>query len=288
MLLALLLLQTAPAVPPAPPAMPLGHHGGMVPTTCPVGGEKFEAWQSGTYSTYGARPDGKPYSYMPFPFPLPECPSNHLVVFDDFTPAEIAKLTTLIAAPDYRAMVARDVPYYRASWLADRLDHPQTQSLWLLLRAIWTVTPDAMTLGDPALAERYQTEFAARVAALPATTATVERRALLARGANALRQLGRFDEAEAMRRTAAAILPASGDDPDEIRGWKDLLTGLAPVIAAHDARIEPISLLGDMQRPLACLDAATLTSADREICNSAVVAKEVAELRRFRAERTPN
>lgn len=287
MLLALL-LQTTPAPPPAPPVMPLGHHGGMAAMTCPVGGETFEAWRSGTYSTYGSRPDGKPYSYMPFPFPLPECPSNRLVVFDDFTPADVAKLTTLIATPDYRALVAGDVPYYRAAWLANRLGRPETQSLWLLLRAIWTVTPDAMTQGDAALSKRYQTEFAVRVATLPATTDPAERRALSARGANALRQLGRFDEAEAMRRTAAALPPASGEGPAETSGWKRFLTELAPVIAARDTRIEPISLLGDMQQPLACIDADALTAADRTICDSEPVASQVAELRRSRADTQSN
>lgn len=217
MLLALL-LQTAASPPPKLPEMPFGHHGGMAPVTCPVGGETFEAWRSGTYSTYGARPDGKPYSYMPFPFPLPECPSNRLVIFDDYTPAEVTKLTTLIATPDYRALVARDVPHYPAAWLATRIGRAEPESLWLLLRAIWSVTPDELTNGDATLAERYQTEFAARVAALPATTSPTDRRALAARAANALRQLGRFEEAEAMRRTAVAITPASDEDPDETAG----------------------------------------------------------------------
>lgn len=282
MLLALL-LQTTPVPPPAPPAMPLGHHGGMVPMTCPVGGEKFEAWRSGTYSTYGARPDGKPYSYMPFPFPLPECPSNRLVIFDDYTPAEVTKLTTLVATPDYRALVARDVPYYRAAWLANRIGRAETEALWLMLRAIWSVTPDDMSKGDAALAERYQTEFAARVAMLPNTTVPAERRALSARAANALRQLGRFDDAEAMRRTAAAVAPAPDEDPDETAGWTEFLTELAPVIAARDARIEPIALLGGMRQGMACIDAKTLTDADRAICDSPAVAKRVADIRKSRA-----
>ncbi len=283
-----LLLQTAPAPPPEPPVMPLGHHGGMAETICPVGGERFQAWRSGTYSTYGSRPDGKPYSYMPFPFPLPECPSNRLVMFDAFTPAEVAQLATLIATPDYRELVARDEPYYRAAWLAKRIGRPESQSLWLLLRAIWSVTPDTMDKGNPALATRYQNEFAARVAALPATTPPTDRRALSARAANALRQLGRFDEAEALRRTAAAIGPAADEDADETSGWQRFLTDLAPVIAARDARVEPISLLGKMQQPFACIDAETLTAADRTICESEPVAKEVAELRRSRAEAKRN
>ena len=260
----------------------------MAPVTCPVGGEKFEAWRSGTYSTYGLRPDGKPYSYMPFPFPLPECPSNRLVIFDEYSPAEVAKLTPLIATPDYRAMIGRDVPHYRAAWLAQRLGRPDTESLWLLLRAIWSVTPDDMDKGDPPLAERYQSEFAARVVALPATTPADERRALSARAANALRQLGRFDDAEAMRRTTAAIAPAPGEDADEITGWRKFITALAPAIAARDARIEPIALLGGMQQPMACLDARTLTAADRTICDSPAVAKQVAEMRKSRAEMNRN
>ena len=283
-----LLLQTVPTPPPAPPAMPLGHHGGMAPVTCPVGGETFDAWRSGTYSTYGSRPDGKPYSYMPFPFPLPECPSNRLVIFDDYTPAEVAKLTTLIVTPDYRNLISRDVPYYRAAWLANRLGRAESESLSLLLRAIWTVTPDAMTTGDAALAERYQTEFAARVAALPVTTPPAERRALSARAANALRQLGRFDDAEAMRRAAAAIASARDEDRDETAGWNSFLAALAPVIAARDARIEPIILLGTMQQPMACLDATILTGADRTVCDSPAIAKRVAELRKSRAELNRN
>ena len=31
--------------------------------TCPVGGERFEAFITGIYSTSGSRPDGREYSY---------------------------------------------------------------------------------------------------------------------------------------------------------------------------------------------------------------------------------
>ena len=40
------------------------------------------------YSIMGRRPDEKPYSELPFPRPMPECPGNGLVMFDRFSPAE--------------------------------------------------------------------------------------------------------------------------------------------------------------------------------------------------------
>lgn len=99
MMLAILLwsavTQQTQAQPQDPPPLP-PIHGGPAPMTCPVGGERFSAWRSGSYSTYGSRPDGKPFSYMTFPFPLPECPSNKLIVFDDFKPDEVKALATLI------------------------------------------------------------------------------------------------------------------------------------------------------------------------------------------------
>jgi hypothetical protein len=110
--------------------------------TCPVGGETFSAWQPAMFSTYGERPDGKPYSYLPFPFPLPECPSNKLVVFDKVSTQDAENLARLIGTADYKRLIGSETTYYRAYWLAGKLGRPEVLRLGLLLSAIWQVTPD--------------------------------------------------------------------------------------------------------------------------------------------------
>ena len=148
MILPAILMAAQAATPPPPPPF----HGGPAPMTCPVGGEAFSAWRPTMYSTYGERPDGRPYSGDAFfPFPLPECPTNRLVVFAEFGPAEVTRLAGLIATPRYREMIGRETPHHRASWLSARLGRPPDEWLDLLLQASWEVTPG--TLGPPDTAE---------------------------------------------------------------------------------------------------------------------------------------
>jgi hypothetical protein len=188
--LALFLQSIAADAQPLPPPI----HGGAVPMTCPVGGETFSAWQPAVYSTYGQRPDGKPFSYLPFPFPIPECPTNKLLVFDLFSEVELARLPNLIGSPEYRGMTGIETPYYRAAWLATRLGRFEPEALGLLLFAIWELTPEAKASrpGADSRFERYQAEFVARVERLPSSVAPHQRLALEARAVNALRQMGRF------------------------------------------------------------------------------------------------
>ena len=104
-----MLLQAAQLNSPISP-LPPSLHGGPQEMTCPVGGERFSAWQPAMYSTYGARPDGRPYSYLPFPLPVPECPSNRLIVFDKFSEQEIGSLSLLIGTPEYGVWRSRNSP----------------------------------------------------------------------------------------------------------------------------------------------------------------------------------
>lgn len=40
--------------------------------TCPIGGEAFTYNTTASYTTFGSRPDGKPYGSWIFPLALPE------------------------------------------------------------------------------------------------------------------------------------------------------------------------------------------------------------------------
>jgi hypothetical protein len=70
--------------------------------TCPIGGKAFTFNTTSSHSSWGARPDGKPYGSWAFPLALPECPDNGLVLFKDYTPEEVAKLEPIVASEAYQ------------------------------------------------------------------------------------------------------------------------------------------------------------------------------------------
>lgn len=277
---ALLQAQASAPTPPPPPPPPI--HGGNVPITCPIGGETFSGWQMGSYSTYGERPDGRPYSYMMFPLPVPECPGNHLVVFDRFSDSDKAALAVLIATPDYARMVAQgDSPHYRAAWLAARLSRPEADVLGWLQAALWGETPGPGEGRDTpemqARRARYAREFVEHVRRLPADTEPKDRLWMTARAANQLRQLGDFAGAEAMRRHA---LPLVGQ-PGTAGGWDAYLSKLGTVIARRDASVAPLDMIPPREAAHRCAEPgdSRLTETDVRLCASPVIAKAVADLK---------
>ena len=212
--------------------------------TCPVGGGKFEYLTTASLSTFGSRPDGKPYGSWTFPVPLPECPDNGLVIYRDFLPEEIAQLTRLVQSPDYAAL-REEVPYYRAQWLATRMDAGEADlALWLLLRASWDEDN-----GDPEHKARYQTEFVERAGAYPIDPARVDTLILRFRVANALRELGRFDEALIALDTIPLDAPSTHPmiDNEDNHQAREYLTQqgalLREYIARRDTSSEPARMV---------------------------------------------
>ncbi len=249
---ALLLAVSAPASAGIPHRVDL---------TCPVGGEKFEHIETVSYSIYGTRPDGKPYGSWQFPIPIPECPGNRLVLYKDFDATEIEKLKSLVATPEYVSL-AGETGYYRAAWLMQALnDGSPSDRLWMMVRASWQVDDDLERKA------RYQREFAEGVAALPAAPEDIGWIALNARAANAWRELGEFERAEAVvQRVPVASLDvpipaekvegqtASGlgkiiANAEEVeaaknkRSWIDYLENLGQVIARRDSSSEPLDMI---------------------------------------------
>lgn len=277
---ALLLAAQAATPPPSTPSI----HGGPQQMTCPIGGERFEALVTNMYSTYGGRPDGRPDSYWFIPLPIPECPSNGLVLFEDFTPAQIALLTPLIASDEYRSLVAHDSTYYRAQWLATRIGLSERQALGMLLAATWQVKPLSGPTGQPMVspekARQYQEEFVARVRALPAAPRDVEYVALFARAANAERELGRFESAATMLHQVDAWV----DDGDR-NGWQAFVTALQTVVARRDSAPEPLDMAGEVKAPWLCIDTRLPdTEFNRAFCARPELQSAIERNRRLREE----
>lgn len=210
--------------------------------TCPVGGEQFETFGYGSYTTFGARLDGRPYGSSQFPLNIPVCPGNGFVLYkgaSEFTPEQIAVLTPYVAG-DYRA-IANETTHYRAAQLARVAGEPVSTQAWLMLQASWQASDQ-----DAPLFERYQSEFLAlaEVALSEGSPANTEWWMMQFRAANAERQLGRFDAGLArlsglpMDRLASAGRDGQVDAEfaENYRGGLTLLRG---IIEARDASVEP-------------------------------------------------
>lgn len=210
--------------------------------TCPIGGKEFEFTTTASYTVFGTRADGKPYGSWKFPLALPECPDNGLVLYKDYTPEEVAKLEPLVASEAYQSLRLEDTPYYRAYWLMKAMDLPPESHLWALVQAGWEAD------GKPLLRARYLSELAEESAKVAADPKNLNWIGMEGRAVNALRELGRFDEALARLdkipldglKTAAG---ATDDDAKSKRGWLDYFETQRKLIARADASPEPFEMM---------------------------------------------
>lgn len=260
-----------------------------VEKTCPVGGEKFKYMEMGSSSSWGALPDGMPIGSGPFPYPPPQCPGNGLVMYEEFDAAQVAKLAPLVAGETYRRMRSSETVYYLAYWLANALGD-RSEATDLLLAATWEAKNK-----DPqgALARRYNAEYVARIRSQPADAKSLLSIARRARAVNALRELGRFEEAEALRAGILIAPDASGtgaDDADNRKGWRAYLDALAAPIARRDPARAPIDLASERDAAFRCLSAefhrkrggtkpAPLSAFEQQYCARPELANELADMR---------
>ena len=232
--------------------------------TCPVGGERFS--QEVGFSTFPlvTFPDGSYPGDERIETEIPVCPGNGLVIlpdfvamnapginrmiYSDYSPAELAQLPALIADPAYSALKA-DGRHVQALWLATRLGRPAVIRFLLLQRATWAAT-------DQALRTRLVERLAAEGPALIQATDLPDQRKRRARYyvVNALRELGRFDEALALidsieRGGAPVAAPA---DPDSLYGPADYASQMRAVIAAKDMDRYPVALMPDKWAASVC------------------------------------
>lgn len=262
---------------------------------CPVGGKSFTHLDTMSYTTWGERPDGRPYGSWTFPTPLPVCPDNGLVIYREYSRDEVSKLKALIAAPEYRALVAQDTDYYRAAWLARSLEPAGDETAhWLLLRASWQVDD------RPDLKRRYQTEFAEAVERAPARPQELSWIALQARRANSLRELGRFDDATAVlksvtrhgREVVLAPEPAGNveltkaeadarREAESRHHWNKYLARMETLIARRDSSSEPLDAIPPRVAAGFCMEAEKTGRAIPEACEDSEVQAMIAEIKAY-------
>jgi hypothetical protein len=257
--------------------------------TCPIGGVSFDYVVPVTTPPLGDRPDGKPYGTSA-PTPLPECPTNGLVLYKDYTADEVAKLEPLVASDRYKALRKNDTQYYRAYWLMKEMGVPAQLSLLALLQAGWE------TDGKPALRARYLAEFAEASAAAEKRPNDLRWIGMEARAVNALRELGKFDEAKArLAEIPIASLDVKvpeGPPTDKKvgearvrRAWFTFLSAMGPAIERKDNSREPFDLLPRSLALGRCLEeGAKLGEQQKAFCETEKAEVEALRVARARAE----
>ena len=233
--------------------------------TCPIGGKAFDFTTTASYSTWGTRADGKPFGSWTFPLALPECPDNGLVLYKDYTPEEAARLTPLVESEAYQALRAAETPYYRAYWLMKEMGLGPDKYLWALLQASWEAD------GKPALRARYLTELAERSALVPADPASLNWLGMEGRAVNALRELGRFDDALARleKVPVAALSGGAGEEAQGRKGWRSYFDTQRALIARRDPASEPFELLPKREALGRCVEAKGLDAHQTGWCEAA-------------------
>ncbi|HEX8667127.1 MAG TPA: hypothetical protein VF727_01995 [Allosphingosinicella sp.] len=279
--LALALVLAAPPMTPASAGQAVTEK-----MTCPIGGAEFNFETTASHSSWGTRPDGKPYGSWTFPPALPECPDNGLVLYKDYDAAEVAKLEPLVASEAYQALRRTDTQYYRAYWLMQQMGVEPERSLLALIRAAWEA--DA----KPELRARYLTEFAEATARLEPKPADINWIGMEATAVDALRETGRFDEALArldrMPDVSAPPAAPTGEDRNpaaeqarERRNWAEYLAKVRKAIERKDASAEPLDMIPRRIALTRCLDeAGKLDEHGRAFC-----ASEEKAVAAFRASR---
>lgn len=260
--------------------------------TCPIGGGSFTFTPGEPGPVIGTRPDGRPYGASAFPFPLPECPGNGLVLYKEYTPEEVAKLEPIVASEAYQALRTSDTSYYRAYRLMKDMGLGPEDYLWVLLQASWQAD------GDPALKARYLTELVEGSAAAQARPNDLNWIGMEARSANALRELGRFDEATArIDKIPTASLDVrvplgQASDPavreaKSRRAWLDYLKDLRTVIALKDKSREPFDLIPKAVALDRCVKTASagLSAGDSAFCQRESAAVQALKTKRDQATR---
>lgn len=234
--------------------------------TCPIGGESFQQVVRHPHLVIAGLPDGSHIGDEWIDSQIPECPDNGALILPDFgatevgsaelvyyeyTEAELARLPALLASEEWQEL-QQQTRTLRAYWLATQLERPVADRVRLLRHSPWgaentaqrTTALEWLVRDLPALISELGVEDA---------EATLHRYAI----ANALRELGRFDEALALLdeldQEPVDSAPAHDPDYEHLRGG--ISYGLRQAIAEQDSDRYPITMLDTRMANLICSDA---------------------------------
>ncbi len=176
--------------------------------TCPLDGTTFSYRAMGSGTSFGQRLDLKRIGPIDSTPPLPVCPKDHFIVFDEqLSPDELKTLKALVAGADYKARVKAGPSYAVLAHLFETLKKPADTIAFAHLRASWQVE------GDAEAVEAQHRAALTHYTAFLEGEMDLEQRFNVGLIAGELeRRLGRFDAATA-RFEALAALPYADAEP---------------------------------------------------------------------------
>lgn len=224
--------------------------------TCPLGGKRFTQAVTHPHMPLARFPDGSHMGDEWVDQQIPECPDSKLLILPDFlasdagtgllayhdyTAGELARLPALLGTEEWQAMLG-ETRTLRAYWLAKQLDRPAVDRYQLLLHASWGAEDDS----------QRHTALEWQVADLPGlidALGPTDDGADFARYyvVNALRELGRFDEALALLESIEAETPGArmANDPDAMFAPPPIAGPMRAAIVARDDDRFAIGLLSN-------------------------------------------
>lgn len=117
---------------------PNGYHMSYRAYVCPLGAKKFEALRMGTHSEWGKQYDLKPIGSANYPRPLPVCPSNGFVMYQEkFSDDELAAIEAIISEPEYQEIHSQNTGHFLLAYIWEKLGKSSYDPWWLYLQASW-------------------------------------------------------------------------------------------------------------------------------------------------------
>ncbi len=165
--------------------------------TCPVTGKPFKATVQVSGNQFGVDLDMRPYGAIAVPWPLAVCPdpSRFPLFQDSFSPAEVARIREIVAASDYKQVIAEGhQSYYVAGRLQRMLGQAPMQVAQSFLSASWQAAPGSSQQKRYLTEARTQFALAADAPGRPVEAVRIARFLQV----ELSRQLGEFDKALGM------------------------------------------------------------------------------------------
>lgn len=242
-----------------------------VKKTCPIGNETFTASEVGSNSTFGQRPDGKPYSPLPV-VPYPECPSNGFPLFEqEFSQDALAILEPIVRGADFQASRRSETQHYRV-WILRKALEAKPGALAIdLMVAGWETDRNLERKA------RYQNEFVTAVTKIERSGNEEEWFWLNLRAANALRELGRFEEAvDRLNLLASQIDLLKGKQAHD--SLPPFIASLRQLTQERNQASEPAGAVPDQAGAFRCvIDQASLSPSEVTVCKSRSMAMTIAD-----------
>ncbi len=119
---------------------------------CPIDGKQFMATMVGSFYQQGTRLDSKPLGSLTAPNPLPVCPENGFVMYEnEFSVRELTAIKAIVLTAEYRQARSEHTDRYMVAYVKERLEDNNFDLGNLYLEASWEAESD-----KPALVQLYR------------------------------------------------------------------------------------------------------------------------------------